>query len=185
MKKRLITGFQLEDYNPKNPSTKKITYGHDDTQHLKKVKKGVGGCTYPRESYYKWHPSWKPGPKTKVSPDKQTAHGKEKYIQTKDTEKSEQFLSKRTVKGRGKSIKGSWIVPDTRIYNTRKKLREFKNAYLITKKIDRNSRLSMVTTDKSKAKRITKELKNEKVKIVKVQNYKPKSHSFFSFIKSE
>ena len=57
IKKKLTTGFQLEDFNPRQK--RKLIYGHDSPEHLQEVKKKIGGKIYPRESYYQWNKNWK------------------------------------------------------------------------------------------------------------------------------
>jgi len=183
IKSRLTTGFQIEDYNPRENKTKKILYAHDNPKHLKQVQNEVGGKAYPRESYYKWNKSWKTGPNTDIV-DKNLARGKEKYIQTGDVDKASRFFRNKTLKGKKESIRGSWMVPDIRIFNVRKPIKNFRNAHLVSKKIDRNSRMVTVVTKKKRLNSIKKQLVGEKVKNVKVQDFRPKKHSFFQFIKS-
>jgi hypothetical protein len=182
IKRRLTSGFQLEDHNPHTSVKRKIIYGHDNPSHLRTVQNTVGGRIYPRESYYRWDSSWTADPNTTLMFNKTLAYGKEGYLESRNIRKSRLFFESKTVSGRGKSIKGSWVVPDVRLYNTDQPTRNFKNAYLITKKIDYNSRMSMVVKSKKKVREIRKRLKYERVKKIDVQDYKPKKHSFFNFI---
>lgn len=177
----LISGFNLEDFNPH--SRKSLIYAHDSPRHLSTVQKNIDGKQYPRFSFYRWNPKWKKGENTKIIQRNTLAKAKEAYIQTKKINQANRYIKKRAVRGLSKHpIAKSWFVPDVRIYGERKARKDFRNAYLVTKKIDSNSRLAMLMTNKTKLAEVRERLKREKVWKVKVQNYKNTKNSFYSFI---
>ena len=185
IKSRLTTGFQLEDYDPK--PKRHIIYGHDNPSHLRIVQSEINGKIYPRESYYLWDNfAWIPGPNTTLLFNNTLARAKEEYLSSPNINNAKRFFSRRTIAGKGHFILGSWIIPDIRIYGVgvNCQIKNYKNAYLITKRIDYNSRMAMVATKKRKMHAIRNKLKYERVKRIKVQDYKPKKHSFFEFINS-
>lgn len=177
----LTTGFQLEDFDPKtkNPT---LIYGHDNPKHLNRIQKEVGGKRFPRESYYKFNPEWTAGINTTLYHNRTFAKEKGEYIETNRLS-GKNFIRKRAVKsinGRG-TIHYSWAVPDVRIYRSGKPQKGFRTAYQITKRIDHDSRLSLLVTQKSKVDAIRKRMKNERIKKVRVQDY-PRKASFWKFI---
>jgi len=177
IKKNLTTGFQIEDFNPKQKK-RRIQYGHDTKSHLNIVQKNVGGKRFPRESYYKWDSKWSTGENTKLLFNKTLAHEKGEYLTTNNINKADKYFRNHTIKGKKKAIKGSWDVPDVRLFGTNNS--NYKPAYQITKNIDHNSRLLILVSKKKKMQEIRKKLKGEIVKRIKVQNYK--KHSFHNFI---
>ena len=115
--------------------------------------------------------------------NKTLAQAKEQYFVTDDSQ-AIKFFRTRTVSGKNKNLidNNSWITPDIRIYNQERRQNQYKTAYLVTKKIDYNSRFALVTPKKSRMEKIRERLKYERVKKVQVQDYKPKEHSFYEFV---
>lgn len=184
MKKKLTTGFQLEDFT-KNKN-KKIIYGHGNDKHLKIVNKNIRGKIQPRESYYNWDKSWKPSPGTELLFNQTLANAKEKYIESDGvTNKKLAYLNK-TYKLKGKRhIVDSWKVPDIRLYNDNIKRNGYKSAWYVTKNIDKNSRLALIVTNKDKLNKIRKNLVGEKVKKIQIQHHKDvkgRKHSLWNFV---
>jgi hypothetical protein len=185
LKEGVITGFNLEDYNPNQKTA--LIYGHDNPKHLKTIRKGIGGKEYPRQSYYEWDKSWKLGINTVLINHRRTAKARERYIAARPRKKSLVFLEKSAV-NRGKRrghIPASWFVPDIRKYGRGRKPKNFKAAWLVTRAIDKDTRFATVITLKSNLRRARRELKGEKVKRIYVQNYKPKPHSFWHFVRGK
>lgn len=182
LKKHLISGFQLEDFNPHKKEF--IYYGHDNPKHIQIIRNKIGGSAYPRLSYYKWHKGWKLGKNTSLFDHKKYAKAKELYLANKHIGKSNRYFNKFAIHGFNE-IPYSWDVPDIRIFG-RKTYPHYKTAYFITKNIDKNSRFATLSTNRSKVNEIKKRLTGEKVQKVLIQNYKPKNmnHSFYNFIHS-
>jgi hypothetical protein len=196
MNKKLTTGFQLEDFNQHNKKPRMI-YAQDES-NIKVVNKKFKGKVYPRESYFKWDKTWPVSKRTKVfvngrfyrdKPNKngdvfmngKLALGQERYLTTSINNKNLKYATK-TVRIRGrKNVENAWQVPDIRLYDDNIKRASYKAAWLVTKNIDHNSRLSLIVTNKEKMLKIRKNLKGESVKNIKIQNYK-KPHSFWSYI---
>lgn len=61
-------------------------------------------------------------------------------------------------------------------------VQHFKKAYLVTEKIEKNSRFSTILTSKKNERAVLAHLKHGQVRNIQVQNYQPKKHSLFSFI---
>jgi len=186
IKKKLTSGFQIEDFSP-NKKKKTLIYAHDNPKHLTSVNKKLKGKRFPRESYYKWDSEWKVGENTNLLFNNSLAYGKEEYISTKPSKNKMKFIKKRLIYSKSeKPYKASWDCPDVRLYNTPKRKKDFKTAWLITKKIDNNSRIATITTRKSKIAKIRKAIPNkEKVTKIKIQNYHPKNtkYSLWKFIR--
>jgi len=182
IKDDLTTGFQIEDYNPKTNNKPRIIYGHDNPEHLRNVRNKTGGTIHPRESFYRWNNSWTAGKNTELLFNRTLAKANEEYLESERIKKAGRYISSNTVKGRGTSVKNSWTVPDVRLYGGATQ-EGFADAFLVTKRIDDNSRLSTIVKSPTKVKKIRKKLKYERVKKIKVQRYRPKKHSFFDFIR--
>lgn len=75
------------------------------------------------------------------------------------------------------------VTPDIRIRN-RAKFDEFKPATKITKKLDYNTDLVILSVRKKNTRKIIKDLKGETKKRVLVQDYKPEKHSLYRYIKN-
>jgi len=186
IKKKLTKGYQLEDH-PYDRTGTRIIYGHDTLSHTDEVKQLLQKkytSRYPRESYYKWDRAWgmpKKGGNTVLVGDNQYAKAEEHYLVVKGgVSSTNDKLFSRTFRNRPNHIKYSWYIPDIRVYGRSEHDPRYKDAYLITKKIDNNSRLSTIAPTKKKKDMIRKELKYERVKKIKVQDV-PKS-SFWDFI---
>jgi len=182
--KNLISGFQLEDYpRGNNPS---LIYAHNTAPHLRQVKRHIGGRTYPRESFFRWDKSWDitNEKKTKFLHGRTLADATETYIRTPHVNRAARYVRRNTVRQLNRHpIQGSWFIPDIRIYN-RSKHPEFRKAWLVTKKIDENSRFATVVTHKGKLSKIRKELKYERVRPVMIQDYPGRKHSLYKYISS-
>lgn len=187
IKDRAISGFQLEDFNPKTVNKKQIIYAHNNPKHLKKVVYEINGKLYPRESYYKWEKEWKKtNPNTVLLFNKTLAKDKETYIISVNPkiDQSLDFFKNRTIRQRSsKPMQFSWFVPDIRLYNIKEDKPEFKKAWLFTKKIDKDSRFATIVTKKKRLEELKKKFKREKVRKIQIQDYRPKKkHSLWDFI---
>ncbi len=182
IEKNIITGFQIEDTIPNKRS--KLIYSHDNPSHIKEVRKNIGGKVTSRKSYFKWRKNWKAGINTVLLQKKTLAKAKEQNLTTENIKKGDKFIRARLIKGKSKNpLKESWVVPDVRIVNVKGKIRHYKNAFLVTRKSAKNKRFLTLVTSKKKVKEIKDILKYERVKLVKVQDYRPRKHSFWVFIK--
>lgn len=182
IKKRLTSGFQLEDYGPEQG--RRVTYANDDPDNVRTVQRQIGGKIYPRESYYGWNPKWDKGPNTRLLYNKTLAREDAEYISSKDAKTKRRYLERRAFR-RGKGfIPGSWIVPDIRIYGATSGTPGYKNAYLVTKRIDDDSRFSTIVTKKRKMEQLRKQMKYERVRRIRVQDKYGRTHSLWYFIDS-
>jgi len=77
---------------------------------------------------------------------------------------------------------GADTTPDIRIRN-RARFPEYKKVTKITKKLDKNSDLVILSVRKENTNKIRKILKGETAEKVLVQNYSPEKHSLYKFIK--
>ena len=172
--KKVTTGYQLEDYNPKAVKKKTITYSHDNRKHIRKVQKRLKGRVYPRESYYLWSSNWSPGVNTKLSKNKTRASSNEEYVQAPYSKKNWTILQDETFNKSSRhpiSDRNTlWVVPDIRFYNTSKRVTHTHKAWNVTLPIDHNSRFSTVISHKKELEQTKKMLKGEKVQEIRVQH---------------
>lgn len=182
----VITGFQLEDFNPKE---KGVYYGHKSKVHFNALKKSAPGKTskiYPRESQFEWNPGWDSSDCDVITEGGNWCKNKEKYVSIKgDSSKLNNFFMKRTLRGKPGALPKSWITPDIRF---NKKQKFGKPLYWITKDIDNNSRFGTLVRSPEKMRKVKKVLKGEKVRTVYVQNYPGKyqkeHYGFYNWLKS-
>lgn len=173
IKKRLTTGFNIEDFNPSNTTKQVFIYGHDNPAHVRIIQRSVGGRNYPRVSLYKWKKEFgQVGKNTKLQQKGTLAYEKGLYLETPKIKKGIKYAENNTfMLYNKKPIKYSWDVPDIRVYNQQKLRPRFHRAWLVTKNIDENSRLGTLIVRKDKLAGIRKVLVGEKVRNVQVQDY--------------
>lgn len=175
IKEGLVSGFQLEDYAPRNHNRKRTLYGHDNIEHLNEMKaRAGGGRIYPRESYYKWDTDWDVGDNVRLLRRKTLARANEKYFESTDPRAIGAY-NRYAFRSRSvHPIRGAYYVPDIRAYNGAGN-RRYKTAYQVTKRLDDDSRLSMLVTREAKMKELRKRLRGERVQRVRLQDYPRRS----------
>ena len=180
VQKRYISGFNLEDYDLNQRDKNGALYAHDNRTHIRDVQRATdGGKIYPRESYYRWNPTWEVGQNTQLLFNRTLAHGNEEYFITKNTKKAIPFFENRTFNKISRApLQHSWDVPDIRLFSISHP--NYKTAHNITKKIDHNSRFSTLVTKRKNLNKVRNSMKYERVKKVRIQNY-PK-YSLFEYI---
>ena len=187
IKRKLTSGFQIEDYNPSQKG-RVLVYGHDNPTHIRTIQKNVGGKTYPRTSLYKWSPSWEAGANTKLLQNKTLASEQGINLETRNVSRAKTYIRRKAVRKLSRHpLARSWQVPDVRITGSNKRQSGFRSAYLVTKNIDGNSRLSTLVVKKKKLAGIRRVLKGERVRRVQISNYHPsksdgKNNSLWQFI---
>lgn len=187
IKRKLTSGFQIEDYNPAQRG-RVLVYGHDSPAHIRTIQKNVGGRTYPCTSLYKWNPSWEAGQNTVLLQKKSLASERGINLETRNVSRAKVYVRKKAVRKLSRHpLARSWQVPDVRIIGSQQRQSGFRSAWLVTKNIDRNSRLSTLVVKKKKLAGIRRVLKGEKVRRVQISNYHPskndaKNNSLWQFI---
>lgn len=192
--KRATTGFQIEKIP--NKRSRHVYYGHSDPKHTQRIKRRIPSKSSkitPRTSYYLWKKEWgKPSRGTTLTQRGKLAKEKGHYVRIKgDPKKNVRWLRKNaTTKLKGaykkrtkRAIVGSWDVPDIRVIKSKRRVPSTKKAFLVVKKINKGNRLSTIVTNRTNLAKVRKVLKHERVKVIKVQDYRPKkSHSFWRYI---
>ena len=186
IKKNLTSGFQIEDYNPL-ASKSRLVYGHDSPAHVNTIRRQVGGRKYPRVSFYKWNPTWTAGENTELLDNGTLAFEQGLYLETPNVRKGRTYIQRNAFnKFSKKPLPHSWDVPDVRVFGNNPH-KNYKNAYLVSKNIDHNTRLATLVVRQNKLAGVRKSLKGERVERVRLQNYHPSNRddsnsSFWKFI---
>ena len=192
---------------------KQVIYAHGSSKHLNKIlkmlrdKEGIKLIAeFPRISGYKWDSDWQTSTiKTKiyrVDDMSQAKLTKDGYVKDKNKEYLAvdigeayivivtqrpkdiiKFFKERAIHNKSKKvIEGSWEVPDIRAKNL-KKLKDFRKAYMIRKKIDGDTEF-VTLVPKSKIKEVKESIKGkEKVEPILIQNIQ--GHSLYEFIQGK
>jgi len=185
VKKGISSGFQLEDFDPTKKKRPSMVYGHDNLLHLKRVRAHTGGKIFPRDTLFRWQKDWKKGKGIKLILSDSIAVGKEGYIDSPNVSRGLGFVERHTIKGKNRRLVDghAYEVPDVRIIGGGRR-RGYKRAFWVTKRIDRNSRLSFVVHNRKAARAARGIMKHERVMPILVQDYKPrKKHSFWGYLK--
>jgi len=79
-------------------------------------------------------------------------------------------------------IEGSYTVPDIRL-RKRNRFPRFRKVDKIVKKVDKNSDLVILSVRENDTKKIKDALVGEKASNILIQDYTPKKHSLYDYIK--
>lgn len=213
LQKRKITGYNLVDIPPellKGTQKFRVIYGHEVTKHRDKIlqelkRRNISYFVIPRESFFLDDKSFVKSPKQVRIDDIVKAGGEYQIVidvNGKQLKQLESWLHQKTVNWETPiqffdafidpttpaweviPLEDSWTVPDIRIQN-RQKFKRFKAVDKITKKLDKDSYLIILSAKKPNTQQVRDILKYERQDKVLVQDYKPVKHSFAHYIISK
>ena len=191
--RRVISGYNLTQKHGMKPRNKyKILYGQEVREgHLDRIideleRRKLNYYVVGRESKFLDRKAFVKSPKQLREGDIVSDDDEYEIIIDANKDKLQSMVAWLKIKGtkfKGtKSLKGAWTTPDIRIRN-KKRLREFKLVSEIRKKLDPDTDLVILSVRDKNTDVLRQALKGERQGKVLIQDFKPKKHSLYDFIR--